>query len=504
MKAHSLVVLLRSFLVRSFLALLALPLAPCLVAADPLPKLTVERINSEPVALRDAPQPPPVAPRREAAHLPAPVRGSLEPPRDRRLDGRDDAPPRRCPGGRPRRQAAAAAPHLGHVAPRRPHPARARGGRRVHRGREHRRRARPREDAGDRGVPRGLPRRHAGRIRPQERPVGRGPGHRQGDPPHPGRLRHPPQRKARLGLRGGAGLPRRPGVPLVAGLPGDRLPAARPVPRADLPHRGLRARAQRGRVAALPQGGRPELDRPPGRRLSREGRHARPRAPRVLHPGRRLRPAPARLDGGFPPGGVPAPQPGPGRAGAAPPARPVHAPRPPRDAPHRPHRAIEDLAQHLRRPALPEGRAALPVALRAGRVRPRLPLRRRRGVPARDPGALDGGRPRVLHRLRAGLRAGRAERLPVLHRDREGPARAAPLPGPAGRHRPHAPHPRGRHAPDGGRPRRAVLRGHLVGRADPAEAVGVEPGRDEAARRRGERQPAHPGLRARDASSSSR
>ena len=100
--------------------------------------------------------------------------------------------------------------------------------------------------------------------------------------------------------------------------------------------------------------------------------------------------------------------------------------------------------------------------------------------------------------VRAGLRAGRAERLPVLHRDREGPARAPPLPSPAGRHRPHAPHPRGRHAPDGGRPRRAVLRGHLVGRADPAEAVGVEPGRDEAARRRGERQPAHPGLRARD------
>jgi len=45
MKAHS---LLRFFLVRSSLALLALPFAPCLIAADPLPKLTVERINSEP------------------------------------------------------------------------------------------------------------------------------------------------------------------------------------------------------------------------------------------------------------------------------------------------------------------------------------------------------------------------------------------------------------------------------------------------------------------------
>ncbi|HYN01998.1 MAG TPA: S9 family peptidase [Vicinamibacteria bacterium] len=45
MKAHS---LLRSSLVRSSLALAALPLVPSLVAAAPLPKLTVERINSEP------------------------------------------------------------------------------------------------------------------------------------------------------------------------------------------------------------------------------------------------------------------------------------------------------------------------------------------------------------------------------------------------------------------------------------------------------------------------
>ncbi len=272
MKAHS---LLRSPLLRSSLALLALPLAPSLVAADPLPKLTVERINSEPSLSGTLPSRLQWHPDGKRLTF---LRRSGEASSLHAIDASTGETTLLLDGARavdPRRQAAAAAPHLGHVAPRRPHPARARGGRRVHRGRRHRRRARPREDAGDRGVPRGLPRRHEGRIRPQERPVGRGPGHRQGDPPHPGRLRHPPQRKARLGLRGGAGLPRRPGVPLVAGLPGDRLPAARPVPRADLPHRGLRARAQRGRVAALPQGGRPELDRPPGRRrLSR--RTARP------------------------------------------------------------------------------------------------------------------------------------------------------------------------------------------------------------------------------------
>ena len=41
--------------------------------------------------------------------------------------------------------------------------------------------------------------------------------------------------------------------------------------------------------------------------------------------------------------------------------------------------------------------------------------------------------------------AGRAHRLSLLHRDREGPARAAPLPHPPRRHGPHAAHARGRH-----------------------------------------------------------
>ena len=79
----------------------------------------------------------------------------------------------------------------------------------------------------------------------------------------------------------------------------------------DLPHRGLRAGAQRGRVAALPEGGRPELRRAARCGRPREGRHARPRAARLLHARRRLRPAPARLDARLPPGGLPAPATGP-------------------------------------------------------------------------------------------------------------------------------------------------------------------------------------------------
>ena len=58
----------------------------------------------------------------------------------------------------------------------------------------------------------------ARRLRPQERPLRRRRGDRPGDPPHPGRLRHAAQRQARLGLRGGARLALRPGVPLVARL----------------------------------------------------------------------------------------------------------------------------------------------------------------------------------------------------------------------------------------------------------------------------------------------
>ena len=124
------------------------------------------------------------------------------------------------------------------------------------------------------------------------------------------------------------------------------------------------------------------------------------------------------------------------------------APREPLgDAAHGAHRALEDLAQHLRRAALPEGRAALPVALRARRLRPRLRLRRRRPLPGGDAGPLDGGRPGVVHGRRPRARARRAQRLPLLHRHREGPARAAPVPRPPRRHRPHPPHPRGRHAP---------------------------------------------------------
>ena len=47
---------------------------------------------------------------------------------------------------------------------------------------------------------------------------------------------------------------------------------------ADLPHRGLRPGPQRGRLAALPQGRRPERDRAPGGGRPREGRHARGRS----------------------------------------------------------------------------------------------------------------------------------------------------------------------------------------------------------------------------------
>ena len=91
--------------------------------------------------------------------------------------------------------------------------ARARRGRPLHGGRANRRRAGPRPDARDGGVRRGLPRRHARRLRAQERPLGRRRGDRPRDPPHPGRLRHAPQRPARLGLRGGARLALRAGLP---------------------------------------------------------------------------------------------------------------------------------------------------------------------------------------------------------------------------------------------------------------------------------------------------
>ena len=97
------------------------------------------------------------------------------------------------------------------------------------------------------------------------------------------------------------------------------------------------------------------------------------------------------------------------------------------------------------------------------------------------------------------LHAGRAQRLPLLHRDREGPARAAPVPHAPRRHRATAADARGRHAPHLRLARRALLRRQLVRRGDADEGVGGQPGRQQALRARGERAAAAARLRARPA-----
>ena len=112
-------------------------------------------------------------------------------------------------------------------------------------------------------------------------------------------------------------------------------------------------------------------------------------------------------------------------------------------------------------------------------------------------GSLGGGRPGVVHGRRPRAGAGRAHRLSLFHRQREGRPRAAPLPRAPRRHGTHPPDPRGRDAPDRGVPRRPLLRGHLVGRRHAPQGLGQQPGRHEAPHPRGERAPAPPRLRAR-------
>ena len=89
----------------------------------------------------------------------------------------------------------------------------------------------------------------------------------------------------------------------------------------DLPDRGLRAGAQRGRVAALPQGGRSQRDRAPRRRRHHRGRPRGPRAAPIVRARRRLHPSPARLDARLARRRVPAPEPRPEPARAASAAR---------------------------------------------------------------------------------------------------------------------------------------------------------------------------------------
>ena len=174
--------------------------------------------------------------------------------------------------------------------------------------------------------------------------------HRQGDAPDPERIRHAAQRQARLGLRGGARLAHRPGVPLVAGLEGDRLPPAGP---------GARTHASRSWTScrcATRSSGSATRRRAPRTRSSASASWASTRtAARVRSACSRSTPDDVYV----------LPQLGwtPDSRGVAfqhmnraqselelrllpVPASPARAAR---GAAHGPHRALEDLGQHLRR-----------------------------------------------------------------------------------------------------------------------------------------------------------
>ena len=151
---------------------------------------------------------------------------------------------------------------------------------------------------------------------------------------------------------------------------------------------------------------------------------------------------------------LPAPEPRAERAGARACCR-CPRPRARRSVPPRTvlTERSKTLAQPLRRAALPEGRPALPVDVRARRLRPRLRSATWPGAcRAVTQGAWIVDAPRLVRRRRPRPGPRRAQRLPLLHRHREGPARAPPLPHAPRRHRPRAPDPRGRHPPHASSP----------------------------------------------------
>ena len=209
-------------------------------------------------------------------------------------------------------------------------------------------------------------------------------------PPHAERLRHAAERQARLGLRGGAGVALRPGLRLVARL------------------------AARSRTcSSTSRGCRPSRSWTSCRCATRSSGSATPRpAPRTRSCAwaswastRTAPPAPSGSSPFDPDDVYVLPQLGwtPDSRGVAfqhlnraqdeLELRLLPVPSSPREALGTPRtiltETLEDLGQHLRRPALPEGRAALPLAVRARRLRAPLPLRPRRRLPRRDAGPLD-------------------------------------------------------------------------------------------------------------------
>ena len=138
------------------------------------------------------------------------------------------------------------------------------------------------DDAEDESAPGLFAGRNAPRVREEARPLRPRCRPRQGDAPHEDGQRRRPERRRSTGSTARSSRSRRGSRSFVWSPDSsrDRVPRARPDPRPDVPDRRLHADERKARVAALPEGGRPERDSVRPRRGPRRGTRRRPSRPR--------------------------------------------------------------------------------------------------------------------------------------------------------------------------------------------------------------------------------